>query len=403
MMKKILVKGLREFKTAKERRKALEKLLEVSLMNIGLFSFNEKQALNKNCENMIGASQIPLGIAGPLKVQSPISGQSEEDSPEKREIKFKGQNYFIPLATTEGVLVASVNRGCKAITKSGGATALVENIGATRAPVFRIKGIKQGLELKKWIKENFADLKKEAEKTSSHLNLRDVQIFFAGKSLFSRFVFETQEAMGMNMATIATDKMIQIIEAKTKAKCVSITANLCVDKKPSWLNFVLGRGKRVWAEATLSKKVVKEVLKTSPEKIYQVWLNKCLLGSSLAGSSGFNAHYANIIAAIFLATGQDLAHTVEGSLGITTTEVDVGGNLYVSVYLPSLMIGTVGGGTGLSTQKEALKILGIDQPAKGSAMRLAEIVGGAVLAGEVSLLASLAEGSLAEAHQGLGS
>lgn len=382
--------NLRSCKTVEERREALEKTLGISLKNIGQFSLDEKQASTKNCENMIGVAQVPLGIVGPLKIRN-----SQFDN-------LKIGNYFIPLATTEGALVASVNRGCKAITLSGGANVLVENVGVTRAPVFKVKGIKEALKLKDWIKKNFKLLKKEAEKTSTHLVLKDIQIFLLGRSVFCRFVFDTQEAMGMNMATIATDKMIQFIEAKTDTQCISITGNLCVDKKPSWLNFILGRGKKVWAECTLSKKVIKEVLKTTPKKIYQVWLNKCLLGSSLSGSLGFNAHFSNVIAAIFLATGQDLAHTVEGSLGITTTEVNVDGSLYLSVYLPDLMVGIVGGGTGLATQKEAFKILGIEQSAEGSAIRLAEIIGGMVLAGEISLLASLAEGSLAEAHKRLG-
>ena len=394
---------LRNFKTVQDRRKALEKALRISLKNIGSFSLDERHASTKNCENMIGIAQTPLGIAGPLKVQSPLrlrSGQAKSPSTPLRAGKV--QSYYIPLATTEGALVASVNRGCKAITLSGGVGVFVENIGATRAPAFNVKGIREALKFKKWVKENFSLLKKEAEKTSSHLSLKDVQTFFIGRNIFCRFIFDTQEAMGMNMVTIAVSKMVQTIELKTGIKCVSLSSNLCVDKKPSWLNFVLGRGKKVWAECIFSKKIVKEVLKTTAKKIYNVWLNKCLLGSSLAGSLGFNAHFSNVISAVFLATGQDLAHVVEGSLGITTIEINDNGSLYVSVYLPDLMVGTIGGGTGLATQKEALEILGLANNKKGDAFKLAEVIGGAVLAGEISLLASLAEGSLAEAHKRLG-
>jgi len=386
--------GLRNLKAVKRRREVLEKFLEISLKNVGSFSLDEKRASIKNCENMIGAVQVPLGIAGPLKIKSSIQPTTDNQQ--------LTTNYFIPLATTEGALVASVNRGCKAITLSGGTDVLVENIGPTRAPVFRVKNLKQVLKLKNWIKKNFTVLKKEAEKTSSHLGLKDVQTFFVGKSVFCRFVFDTQEAMGMNMVTIASSSMVQTIELKTGIKCVSLSGNLCVDKKPSWLNFILGRGKKVWAEVNLSKKIVKEVLKTTPKKIFNVWLDKCLLGSSLSGSLGFNAHFSNVIAAIFLATGQDLAHVVEGSLGITTMEMNDNGGLYVSIYLPSLMVGTVGGGTGLATQREALEILRVADGKKGDALKLAEIIGGAVLAGEISLLASLAEGSLAKAHKRLG-
>ena len=229
-----------------------------------------------------------------------------------------------------------------------------------------------------------------------------MQTFVVGRSVFCRFIFDTQEAMGMNMVTIASSAMVRTIELKTEIKCVSLSGNLCVDKKPSSLNFILGRVKKVRAEVVLSKKIVKEGLKTTPKKIYKTWFNKCLLGSALAGSLGFNAHFSNVIAAIFLATGQDMAHVAENSLGITTVEINDDESLYISVYLPDLMIGVVGGGTDLATQKEALRILGIADGKRGDSLKLAKIIGGAVLAGEISLLASLAEGSLAKAHGRLG-
>jgi hydroxymethylglutaryl-CoA reductase (NADPH) len=198
------------------------------------------------------------------------------------------------------------------------------------------------------------------------------------------------------MVTIATDSMIRIIEDKTTIKCLSISGNFCVDKKPSWLNFISGRGKRVWAEVILKERVIKEILKTTTEKLYDVWLSKCLIGSIMSGSLGFNSHFANIVAAFFAATGQDLAHVVEGSLGITTMK-KIKKDLYVSVYLPDVMLGTVGGGTRLEIKKEALSLIGVK-----SSSELARVLGGAVLSGEISLLASLAEGSLSEAHQKLG-
>ncbi|KKP36380.1 MAG: 3-hydroxy-3-methylglutaryl Coenzyme A reductase, partial [Candidatus Roizmanbacteria bacterium GW2011_GWA2_32_13] len=196
---------------------------------------------------------------------------------------------------------------------------------------------------------------------------------------------------------IATDSINRLIETKTKIKCLSVSGNFCIDKKPAWLNFISGRGKRVWAEVILKKEVVKEVLKTTPESFFEVWLAKCMIGSAMSGSLGFNAHFANIVAAFFASTGQDLAHAVEGSMGVTTSKVLKNGDLYVSVYLPAVMVGTVGGGTKLKTKQEALSIIG----AKNS-IELAEVLGGAVLAGEISLLASLAEGSLAETHEKLG-
>ncbi|MCR4263776.1 MAG: hypothetical protein NUV98_03610 [Candidatus Roizmanbacteria bacterium] len=180
---------------------------------------------------------------------------------------------------------------------------------------------------------------------------------------------------------------------------MAIAGNFDIDKKPAVLNSISGRGKRVWAEVLFPKNIVSSVLKTTPDKIEKVWKAKCMIGSALSGSIGFNAQYANIVAAIFIATGQDPAHVVEGSNGITTVEIQKNGDLYCSVYLPSLMVGTVGGGTGLATQKEALSIMGVS--GNGKAQEFAEIIAGTVLAGEISLLASLAEGSLARAHETL--
>jgi hydroxymethylglutaryl-CoA reductase (NADPH) len=208
--------------------------------------------------------------------------------------------------------------------------------------------------------------------------------------------------MGMNMVTIATEKVARYIEEKTGAVCLSISGNYCVDKKPSWQNFIRGRGFEVWAEVLLPKYSLRETLKTTAKQLYNIWLSKCMIGSAVSGSIGYNAQYANIIAALYLATGQDAAHVTEGSLGITTAEAQ-GDDLYISIYLPDLMVGTVGGGTGLATQKEALMILKVDGGNGGAnSQKFAEIIGAAVLAGEISLLASLAEGTLARAHKTLG-
>jgi hydroxymethylglutaryl-CoA reductase (NADPH) len=372
---------LSKFKTTDTRRKFLEKTLNINLKNIGQYYLKNER--NVHCENLIGATSIPLGVAGPLRVQSRFNRE-------------RIINYYIPLATTEGALIASVNRGCKAIFLSHGATVIVEQVGTTRGPVFETAGIMESLWFKKWLEDNFVDLKNQAEKTSSHLRLIKIETTLTGRYVYGRFYFDTQDAMGMNMVTIATDSMIRIIEDKTTIKCLSISGNFCVDKKPSWLNFISGRGKRVWAEVILKERVIKEILKTTTEKLYDVWLSKCLIGSIMSGSLGFNSHFANIVAAFFAATGQDLAHVVEGSLGITTMK-KIKKDLYVSVYLPDVMLGTVGGGTRLEIKKEALSLIGVK-----SSSELARVLGGAVLSGEISLLASLAEGSLSEAHQKLG-
>ncbi|MBI2405263.1 hydroxymethylglutaryl-CoA reductase [Candidatus Gottesmanbacteria bacterium] len=392
--------NIRSFKSGKDRREALGKEVGVSLANIGSFSLDEAIASSRNCENMIGIAQIPMGVAGPLR----ITNRKQE------------HDYYLPLATTEGALVASINRGCKAITQSGGATVAVESVGVTRGPVFATSGIIESLNAKKWIDTHVEELGKVAAKTSLHLGLKKLRTRVVGKNVYVRFFFDTQDAMGMNMATIATTSMYRYIEVKTRAKGVSVAGNFDIDKKPAWLNSISGRGKRVWAEVTIPSKVLKKTLKTTAKKVYDVWLAKCMIGSAISGSLGFNAQFANVIAAIFLATGQDMAHVVEGSLGITTCEVlstpevknssHLGGeseeSLYVSIYLPDIMVGTVGGGTGLATQKEALSILGVAGGNEGkNAQKFAEVIGAAVLAGEISLLASLEEGTLAQAHQRL--
>jgi hydroxymethylglutaryl-CoA reductase (NADPH) len=364
---------LRGHKTVKDRRQTLEKELGVTLKNVGTFSLDQSVASTRNCENMVGVAQIPMGVAGPLRIAK--------------------KDYFIPLATTEGALVASVNRGCKAITESGGATVDSYRVGATRGPVFKVHNMSENSKLFTFINSHKNDFNTIAKTTSGHIALTDVDARSVGLYQFVRFTYDTQDAMGLNMVTIATQKIVDFIEMKTGARCLSLAGNFDVDKKPSWLNFTKGRGFEVWADVTIPKKILSSILKTSARNVYETWLAKCMVGSAVSGSMGFNAQYANVIAALFIATGQDPAHVVEGSLGITTCEV-VKNDLYISVYLPDLMVGTVGGGTGLATQKEALGIIGVN-----TSQQFAEIVGAAVLAGEISLLASLSEGTLANAHQ----
>lgn len=367
--------NLRDYKSVSERRNALEKKLDVDLKNVGSFSLDESVASARNCENMIGVAQVPIGIAGPLQI-------------EKRE-------YYIPLATTEGALVASISRGCKAITESGGALVDSHRVGATRGPVFRVKDLRESDTLYKFLNEHIDELKIIAKKTSGHLTLEKFLTRGVGRYRFVRFVFDTEDAMGMNMATIASEALATHIEKETGISCLAVAGNFDIDKKPSWLNFIENRGTKVWAEVVIPKNVLTQVLKTTAQNVYDVWLAKCMIGSAMAGSLAFNAQYANVVAAMFLATGQDLGHVGEASMGITTAEVD-GEDLYISVCLPDLMVGTVGGGTGLATQKEALSIIGVK-----NSQELAQVIGAAVLAGEISLLASLSEGTLAKAHQRL--
>lgn len=375
---------------AKIRRRALEILRGISLPTIANHIFDFNRLLTFNIENPIGGVQIPVGVAGPIRVAG----------------EYANGNYYLPLATSEGALVASVNRGCFAITRSGEARSRVIKDGITRAPLFRTSSVGEAQKLVAWIQENLPKLAKMISKVDPHCHLQRVDPYIVGNNIFLRFCFSTDDAMGMNMATIACDEFRKVIEKELPfAKCVSLSGNLCVDKKPSAMNLIQGRGKTVVSEAVIKEDVVNEVLKTTPKGIVEVNWRKNYVGSALAGSYGFNAHFANIVAAMFLATGQDAAQVVESSLGITTAEVLENGDLYISVTLPSLEVGTVGGGTRLPTQREALMILdcqGGGTPPGSNARKFAEIIAAAVLAGELSLLSALSKQQLAEAHIKLG-
>jgi len=366
------------------RREFLERKYSISLNNISNYTLNMQRASARNIENSIGVLQLPMGIAGPLK----INGQYC-----KREV-------FIPLATSEGALVASINRGASTITASGGANARVISDIMTRAPVIKTNNAEESLKIKQWFIDNFTELKKIAESTTSHGKLLKIDpILIAGSYVYPRFVYSTGDSMGMNMVTIATEKILDELASQTNAVHIALSGNVCVDKKPAAINIIEGRGKSVVADILIPKDIVSKKLKTTAEAIEEVNTAKNLIGSAVSGSSAFNAHYANMVAAIFLATGQDAAHVVEGSLGITTAEAR-NGDLYFAVNLPDLPIATVGGGTSLEVANEGLNILGV--AGSGKAREFGEIVASTVLAGELSLVGALAAGHLARAHQELG-
>lgn len=382
--------NLRDFKMPEERRSTLEEKTGVSLSSIGSSTLPSSPASEKNCENMIGYAQIPLGVAGPLRVQYQESGIMNQEFSE----------YYIPLATTEGALVASISRGCKAITLSGGAVVDSHKVGMSRGPVFYTGSIVQKNKLSEFIQNHESGIKNQAESTSNHLTLKKISVKSLTNYTFVRFVYDTQDAMGMNMATIATQAAVEFIQKETEIECLAVAGNFDIDKKPAWLTSIEHRGIKVWAEAVLPKDIVEETLKTTPKKFFDTWLSKVMLGSAVAGSIGFNAQIANVLAAIYIATGQDPAHVVDGSVGITISKVLENGDLYVGVFLPSILVGTVGGGTNLPTQKESLEMLGVK--GEGKIQKFAEIVGAACLAGEISLLASLSVGTLAKSHIRLG-
>ncbi|MDQ2052550.1 hydroxymethylglutaryl-CoA reductase (NADPH) [Natronolimnohabitans sp. A-GB9] len=377
---------------ATARRLLLERETDTDLEAVGDYAF-PAEAAEPNIENMIGAAQVPMGVVGPV----PVAGGAADG------------DYYLPLATTEGALLASVNRGLTVIRAAGGADARVTKNGMTRAPVFQVDGVAEAAETVEWVEDNVDALAEAAESTTSHGELIDVEPYVVGDSVYLRFAYDTKDAMGMNMATIATGEACELVEAETPASLVALSGNLCSDKKPAAVNAVEGRGRSVTADVVIPGDLLEDRLHTTAEGIVEANTRKNLIGSAKAGSLGFNAHAANVVGAAFLATGQDEAQVVEGANAITsmdTRERDDGTtDLYASVSLASLEVGTVGGGTKLPTQAEALEVLGLrggGDPAGSNADALAEIIAVGALAGELSLLAALSSRHLASAHEDLG-
>jgi hydroxymethylglutaryl-CoA reductase (NADPH) len=369
------------------RRRLLAAEIGADLEAVGAYAFDAAEA-EPNVENMLGAAQVPMGVVGPLEVD----GGAVEGS------------RYLPLATTEGALVASVNRGCAAIRAADGSTARVLKNAMTRAPVFRVADVGEAGEVASWVRDNVETLAEAAESTTSHGELRDVRPYVVGDNVFLRFAYDTEDAMGMNMATVATEAACDVVQEGTPAELVALSGNLCSDKKPAAVNSVEGRGRTVAADVEIPREVVESYFETTPEAIAEANTRKNHVGSAKAGSLGFNAHAANTVAAAFLATGQDLAQVVEGSNAITTADVR-DGDLYASLTIASLEVGTVGGGTGLPTQAESLDVVGVrggGDPPGSNADALAEVVCTAALAGELSLLGALAADNLASAHEELG-
>ncbi|KAJ8380383.1 hypothetical protein SKAU_G00011610 [Synaphobranchus kaupii] len=340
------------------------------------------------CENVIGYMPVPVGVAGPLLLD--------------------GKQFQVPMATTEGCLVASTNRGCRAIALGGGASSRILADGMTRGPVVQLPSACKAAEVRAWLEseEGFSIIKEAFDNTSRFARLQNLLIGLAGRNLYIRFQSRTGDAMGMNMISKGTEKALSRLQEEfPELHVLAVSGNFCTDKKPAAINWIEGRGKSAVCEATIPAKVVKEVLKTSTAALVDVNINKNLVGSAMAGSiGGYNAHAANIVAAIYIACGQDPAQTVSSSNCITLMEATgpTGEDLYISCTMPSIELGTVGGGTNLLPQQSCLRMLGVQGPCQESpgenARQLARVVSGTVLAGELSLMAALAAGHLVKSH-----
>uniref|UniRef100_A0AAY5EH00 3-hydroxy-3-methylglutaryl coenzyme A reductase n=1 Tax=Electrophorus electricus TaxID=8005 RepID=A0AAY5EH00_ELEEL len=351
------------------------------------------KVMGTNCENVIGYVPVPVGVAGPLLLD--------------------GKEFYIPMATTEGCLVASTNRGCRAITLSGGASGRVLADGMTRGPVVQLPSACRAAEVKSWLEssDGFSIVKQAFDHTSRFARLERLQISLAGRNLYIRFQSQTGDAMGMNMLSKGTEQALcRLQEQFPELRVLALSGNYCTDKKPAAINWIHGRGKSIVCEATIPGKVVREVLKTSTAALVELNISKNLVGSAMAGSiGGFNAQAANIVAAVYIACGQDPGQTVGSSNCITLMEAvgSEGEDLCISCTMPSIELGTVGGGTNLPPQQACLQMLGVqgsssDSPGE-NARTMAQVVCAAVLAGELSLMAALAAGHLVKSHMILNS
>ncbi len=335
-----------------------------------------------NIENIIGFSQVPVGLIGPLK----INGEHA-----------KG-NFFIPMSTTEGALISSYNRGARTVSLSGGVNVVVSKDSIQRAPYFVLENVFKAKEFVGWLSNNFERIKKVAQSTTSHGKLLGYETFVQGKIVYVRFSYATGDAMGMNMVTKATQEACKFIGQQFPLKGFAIESNMAVDKKPAYINSILGRGKTVTAEVLFKKRIISRFLHTTAKKIDQAY-HRQAAGAQMAGALGSNGHVANGVAAMFLACGQDMANVSESCVGHIYTEV-IKDDLYVSLQIPSLIVGTIGGGVSLPTQRECLEILGCY--GEGKVQKFAEIVAATVLAGEISLAAAIVAGDFVTAHEQLG-
>ncbi|EEC73885.1 hypothetical protein OsI_08675 [Oryza sativa Indica Group] len=374
-------------RAARLRREALRRVTGRGVEGLPFDGMDYQAILGQCCEMPVGYVQLPVGVAGPLLLD--------------------GREYHVPMATTEGCLVASVNRGCRAISASGGAFSVLLRDAMSRAPAVKLPSAMRAAELKAFAEApaNFELLAAVFNRSSRFGRLQDIRCALAGRNLYMRFSCITGDAMGMNMVSKGVENVLGYLQnVFPDMDVISVSGNYCSDKKPTAVNWIEGRGKSVVCEAIIKGDVVQKVLKTTVEKLVELNIIKNLAGSAVAGAlGGFNAHASNIVTALFIATGQDPAQNVESSQCITMLEeVDDGDDLHISVTMPSIEVGTIGGGTCLASQAACLNLLGVKGSNHGSpganAKRLATIVAGSVLAGELSLLAALASGHLVKSH-----
>lgn len=364
------------------RRLWIEDRTGVRLQHVGACSLPTEQ-MRGNIENPIGTVQMPLGIAGPLLVRGDYARGS----------------FYVPLATTEGALVRSYERGMVTLTRAGGVTARIEVDENRVCPAFMFDSVVDAGHFVNQIDHYFPALRAEAEATTRHGHLLRIEPRQVGRDAIVAFCYTTGDAQGMNMIVKATERACDWLVAGGHAPAYHLFSGLSSEKRASAALLRRGKGKTVIAGARVPAELTRSCLHATPEALVRVW-QRSALGHFLAGAVGCNAQLANGLAALFIACGQDVANVANAHVGLTIFELTTEGDLYASVTLPSLTVATVGGGTALGTSHECLSLLGC--AGSGNAGRFAEIVAATALAGELSMAAAIASGEFVSAHEQYG-
>ncbi len=369
----------------RKRQHFLSAFSHKKLDHVFKYSF-DPQLAKGNIENLTGVVQVPLGLAGPIKVNG----------------EHANGEFLIPMATTEGTLVASYNRGIKVVNLSGGVLVTVVADAMQRAPVFVFANAREARKFVFWVNKEMTKIREEAEATSNVAKLQYIDPYLSNKFAYLRFNYSTGDAAGQNMvgrATFAACSWIIDHYEKDVIKNFYLESNLATDKKASQINVMHSRGKRVIAEVVLPRDVLIQHMRVEPEKL-NYHANVANIGAFISGANNNGAHSPNAITAMFIATGQDVANVSESSSGILYTELTPEKDLYISLTIPSLIVATYGGGTGLPTQRECLEIM--DCYGKGKVNKLAEIIGAVALAGEISLGSAISSSDWVSSHESYG-
>jgi hydroxymethylglutaryl-CoA reductase (NADPH) len=350
-----------------------------ALEHVSSYSF-DPSVLSGNVESFVGVAQVPIGLAGPLLVHG----------------EHASGEFYVPLATAEGTLVASYNRGMRLVYEAGGVTTTIVDDRMQRAPAFLFESARDARGFARWLDEHFDEIKRAAEATTRSGRLQDIEQYPASRMLFTRFNYTTGDAAGQNLTGKATHAACKwIVENHTAIERYFLESNFATDKKSSQVNMLRTRGKKVLAEAVVPNELFQRIMRSDTQLMYRA-RQVSNLGGFMSGVNNNGAHSANGITALFIATGQDAANVAESSAAFVYAELRENGDYYYSVTIPSLIVATYGGGTGLPTQRECLELLGCH--GKGNVRKFAEIVAATVLCGELSLGSAIVAEEWVEAH-----